>query len=61
MTLTEQELRWAQKDIQEGGGRIAKACLRLEFSKYQAEADKIMNLIHELNRKLIADINKGKR
>lgn len=59
MTLTKQELRWAQKDLREGGGRIAKVCLRLEYSKYKAEADKIMNLIHELNHKLIADINKG--
>lgn len=61
MTLTEQELRWAQKDIYNAGQSICSAGLRLAGTEYEADYRRLYDAMQTLNRKLIADINKGKR
>ena len=61
MTLTEQELRWAQKDIYNAGQSICSAGLRLAGTKHEAAYRRLYDAMQKLNTALIADINKGKR
>ena len=58
MTLTNQELRWAQKDIYNTGRAAASAGLRLHGTKYEAEYRKLYDALTRLNQMLIKDINK---
>ena len=59
-TLTNQELRWAQKDIMNAGNSIVSAGLRLRGTEYEKAYDRLYKAMHALNNKLIKDINKKK-
>ena len=59
-TLTNQELRWAQKDIFNAGNSIAQAGLRLRGTEYEKAYDRLYKAMTALNQKLIKDINKKK-
>ena len=61
MTLTEQELRWAQKDVYNAGNDLVSAGLRLRDTQYEKAYLRIYKALNALNRKLIKDINKKKR
>ncbi len=61
MTLTEQELRWAQKDVFNAGNALASAGLRLHGTEYEKAYERVYKALNALNRKLIKDINKKKR
>lgn len=60
MTLTAQELRWAQKDVYNAGKDLALAGLRLNNTKYHAQYRKVYEALTALNNALINDINKNK-
>ena len=61
MTLTEQELRWAQRDVFNAGNELVSAGLRLRDTQYEKAYLRIYKALNALNRKLIKDINKKKR
>ena len=61
MTLTEQELRWAQRDVFNAGNDLVSAGLRLRDTQYEKAYLRIYKALNALNRKLIKDINKKKR
>lgn len=58
MTLSEKEMRFAQKDIMNGGRTIAHAGLRLDGTKYEAQYRKMWNELQKLNNMLIENIRK---
>ncbi len=60
MLLSEKELRFAQKDIMNGGRTIAHAGLRLQGTKYEAQYRKIYDALIKLNDMLIKDIKSNK-
>lgn len=41
MTLTEQELRWAQKDVFNAGNNLASAGLRLHGTEYEKAYERV--------------------
>ena len=51
-------MRFAQKDIMNGGRTIAHAGLRLDGTKYEAQYRKMWNELQKLNNMLIEDIRK---
>lgn len=59
-TLTNQELRWAQKDIYNAGTSIAQAGLRLRGTEYEKAYKRLYKAMTALNGMLIKDINKKK-
>ncbi len=61
MTLTEQELRWAQKDVYNAGNDLVSAGLRLRDTQYEKAYLRVYKALNTLNRKLIKDINKKKK
>ena len=61
MTLTEQELRWAQRDVFNAGNELVSARLRLQGTQYEKAYLRIYKALNALNRKLIRDINKKKK
>ena len=61
MTLTEQELRWAQKDAYNAGNDLVSAGLRLRDTQYEKAYLRVYKALNTLNRKLIKDINKKKK
>ncbi|MDY6412961.1 MAG: hypothetical protein SPL28_08215 [Bacteroidales bacterium] len=61
MTLTEQELRWAQRDVFNAGNELVSAGLRLQGTQYEKAYLRIYKALNALNRKLIRDINKKKK
>ena len=61
MTLTEQELRWVQRDVFNAGNELVSAGLRLRDTQYEKAYLRIYKALNALNRKLIKDINKKKR
>ena len=61
MTLTEQDLRWAQRDVFNAGNELVSAGLRLRETQYEKAYLRIYKALNALNRKLIKDINKKKR
>lgn len=61
MTLTEQELRWAQRDVFNAGNELVSAGLRLRDTQYEKAYLRIYKALNALNRKLIKDINKKKK
>lgn len=61
MTLTEQELRWAQRDVFNAVNELVSAGLRLQGTQYEKAYLRIYKALNALNRKLIKDINKKKR
>ena len=61
MTLTEQDLRWAQRDVFNAGNELVSAGLRLRDAQYEKAYLRIYKALNALNRKLIKDINKKKR
>lgn len=58
MTLTEQELRWVQRDVFNAGNELVSAGLRLQGTQYEKAYLRIYKALNALNRKLIRDINK---
>ena len=61
MTLTEQELRWAQRDVFNAGNELVSAGLRLRDTQYEKAYLRVYKALNTLNRKLIKDINKKKK
>ena len=61
MTLTEQELRWAQRDVFNAGNELVSAGLRLQGTQYEKAYLRIYKALNALNRKLIKDINNKKK
>ena len=61
MRLSEQELRWAQKDVFNAGNNLVSAGLRLQGSEYGKAYDWIYKALNALNRRLIRDINKRRK
>ena len=61
MRLTEQELRWAQKDVFNAGNNLVSAGLRLQGTEYEKAYERIYKTLNNLNRRLIRDINKRPR
>ena len=61
MTLTEQELRWAQRDVFNAGNELVSAGLRLQGTQYEKAYLRIYKALNALNHKLIKDINKRKK
>jgi len=61
MTLTEQELRWAQRDVFNAGYELVSAGLRLQGTQYEKAYLRIYKALNALNRKLIKDINNKKK
>lgn len=61
MRLTEQELRWAQKDVFNAGNNLVSAGLRLQGTEYEKTYERIYKALNNLNRRLIRDINKNKK
>ena len=61
MRLTEQELRWVQKDVFNAGNNLVSAGLRLQGTKYEKAYERIYKTLNALNRRLIRDINKNKK
>ena len=61
MRLTEQELRWVQKDVFNAGNNLVSAGLRLQGTEYGKAYDRIYKALNALNRRLIRDINKRPR
>ena len=61
MTLTEQELRWVQRDVFNAGNELVSAGLRLQGTQYEKAYLRIYKALNALNRKLIKDINKKKK
>ena len=61
MKLTEQELRWAQRDVFNAGNELVSAGLRLRDTQYEKAYERVYKALNALNRKLIKDINKKKR
>ena len=58
MRLSEQELRWAQKDVFNAANHFVSAGLRLQGSEYEKAFDRIYKTLNALNHRLIRDINK---
>ena len=58
--MTEQELRWAQKDIYNAGNNICSAGLRLRGTEFDKDYERLYNAMQKLNSKLIKAINKKK-
>ena len=58
MTLSEQELRWAQKDVFNAGNDLMSAGLRLRGTEYEKLYQRLYKALTALNNKLIKDINK---
>ena len=56
--MTEQELRWAQKDIYNAGNYISQAGLRLYGTQFDKDYQRLYNALTKLNNKLIKAINK---
>ena len=61
MTLTDQELRWVQKDVFNAANHFVSAGLRLQGTKYEKSYERIYKALNSLNRKLIKDINNKKK
>ncbi len=61
MRLSEQELRWAQKDVFNAGNNLVSAGLRLQRSEYVKAYDRIYKALNALNRRLIRDIYKRRK
>ena len=61
MTLTEKELRWAQRDVFNAGNELVSAGLRLRDTQYEKAYLRVYKALNTLNRKLIKDINKKKK
>ena len=61
MRLSEQELRWAQKDVFNAGNNLVSAGLRLQGTEYEKTYERIYKALNNLNRRLIRDINKKKK
>ena len=61
MTLTEQELRWAQRDVFNAGNELVSAGLRLQGTQYEKAYLRTYKALNALNRKLIKDINMKKK
>lgn len=61
MTLTEQELRWTQKDVYNAGNDLVSAGLRLQGTQYEKAYLRVYKALNTLNRRLIKDINKKKK
>lgn len=61
MRLSEQELRWVQKDVFNAGNNLVSAGLRLQGTEYEKAYDRIYKALNALNRRLIRDINKNKK
>ena len=53
-----EEYKHAQRGLYEGGTKIGYALMHLNYTKYEAEAKRVMNAINRLNNKLIKEINK---
>lgn len=56
--MSNQELKWAQKSLYNGGKQIADAGMRLRGTKYEKDYEKLWHALSELNSRLINDINK---
>ena len=61
MRLSEQELRWAQKDVFNAANHFVSAGLRLQGTEYEKAYQRVYKALNSLNRKLIKDINKKKK
>ena len=61
MRLTEQELRFAQRDVYNAGNNLVSAGLRLQGTEYEKAYERIYKTLNALNRRLIRDINKNKK
>ena len=61
MRLSEQELRWAQKDVFNAANHFVNAGLRLQGTKYEKSYDRLYKGLNALNKKLITDINKRRK
>ena len=61
MRLSEQELRWVQKDVFNAGNELVSAGLRLRDTQYEKAYLRIYKALNALNHKLIKDINKRKK
>ena len=61
MRLSEQELRWAQKDVFNAANHFVSAGLRLQGTEYEKTYQRIYKALNALNRKLIRDINKRRK
>lgn len=61
MRLSEQELRWAQKDVFNAANHFVSAGLRLQGTKYEKGYDRLYKGLNALNKKLITDINKRRK
>lgn len=61
MRLTEQELRFAQRDVYNAGNNLVSAGLRLQGTEYEKAYERIYKTLNNLNRRLIRDINKNKK
>ena len=56
--MTQQELKFAQKSLYNGGRQIGDAGMRLRGTKYEQDFERLWQALSELNSRLIADINK---
>ena len=61
MRLSEQELRWAQKDVFNAANHFVSAGLRLQGTKYEKGYDRLYKGLNALHKKLITDINKRRK
>ena len=55
--MSNQELKWAQKSLYNGGKQIADAGMRLRGTKYEKDYEKLWHALSELNSRLINEIN----
>jgi len=53
------QVKYAQQEIMKAGKELSSAKMRLEGTKYEADAQHAWDALQKLNDKLVKDIRKG--
>ena len=56
--IPEEQIKYAQQEIQKAGRELMSANMRLEGSKYESDMRNVMDALSALNKKLVNDLKK---